>query len=345
MKLNRRDAYKFIGFSALLAPFFSNKILANAQQLKTLNQSLNGNLKPVHDPCIIEENGIFHLFSTSNAGESPGFIHWRTSTDLREWKFKGAVFPEFPAWVKSELQKTQGMWAPEIIHTNGAFRIYYSLSVFGQNTSIIAMASTPTLDTSNPSFGWKDEGIVYRSNQRDDFNAIDPNVFIDTDNKQYLSFGSFWTGIKLIEIDPLTGKPYDINAKLVSLARRRFPGAIEAPTIIKRGDFYYLFASFDFCCQGANSTYFMGVGRSNNIKGPYIDRDGLKMMNEGGTIVLHSVQDKTNRFKGPGGGSILKIKDREVLVYHAYDANDKGAPNLRLSVIQWTQDGWPLASL
>ena len=345
MELNRRIATGAIGAGAFIFASTPNTISANTSTNLRLNQTLSGNLKPVHDPCLIEYEGVFHLFSTSQLGEAPGLIHWRTSKDLREWTLKGAVFQKFPDWVSSALPQTKGAWAPEIVYTNGMFRLYYSLSIFGQNTSIIALATTPTLDTNAPNFGWKDEGIVFRTSQHDDFNAIDPNVFIDSDNRQYLTFGSFWTGIKQIELDPLNGKPKDKKPRLNAIARRRFPGAIEAPTILKRGNYYYLFASFDTCCRGAESTYFMAVGRSRNINGPYIDKSGIRMSNDGGTIILHASQDSTRRFKGPGGGSIFQINGKEIIVYHAYDANDKGAPTLRLSLIYWSDDGWPSATL
>lgn len=345
MKFTKREIAQIISSGALILPLLPLGLRANNSASLRLNQTLKGNLSPVHDPCLIEHDGTFHLFSTSQLGEGPGLIHWRTSNDLREWALKGAVFKEFPAWVKEALPQTKGAWAPETIFINGIFRLYYSLSIFGQNTSIIAMASTPTLDTNAPDFVWKDEGIVYKSTANDDFNAIDPNIFIDSDGRQFLTFGSFWTGIKQIELDPLTGKPKNARARLTSLARRRFPGAIEAPTIIKRGEFYYLFASYDTCCRGADSTYFMAVGRSKNINGPYIDKAGIRLGNDGGTIILHATQDATRQFRGPGGGSVFQINGKEIIVYHAYDAQNKGAPTLRMSLIYWTEDGWPTATL
>jgi arabinan endo-1,5-alpha-L-arabinosidase len=319
--------------------------LAEGARSNTLNDHLSGDLSPVHDPCIIQDDsGNFHLFSTSHMGDGTGLIHWRTSADLVTWKLSGAVMQAFPAWVIEALPKTRGAWAPDIAYFNDRYNLYYAASIFGINDSVIGLMTTPTLDTSDPAFGWKDEGMVWRSSSKEnDYNAIDPNHVIDADGRHWLSFGSFWTGLKLIELDPATGKPKYPKAEPKSIARRRSPSAIEAPFITRRGEYYYLFASYDFCCRGVDSTYYTCVGRSKTIDGPYTDRGNLKLTNEGGTIVLHANLDPAKRFKGPGGASILQLNDRYIIVYHAYDADKKGAPTLRMQLLAWTSDGWPVA--
>lgn len=317
--------------------------ISTADGAQTLNDRLSGDLTPVHDPCIIEDNGVFHLFSTSQLSEGKGLIHWRTSEDLFTWAFKGSVFSEFPKWVTDSVPGTKGAWAPDIAFFNGRFHLYYAASTFGSNHSVIGLVSTPTLDRSDPAFGWRDDGLVTSSDVKDAYNAIDANHVIDLDGRHWLSFGSFWTGLKLIELDPSTGKPKDAKAEPKSIARRHNPGAIEAPFIISRDGYYYLFASYDFCCRGADSSYYTCVGRSKAIDGPYVDRDGLKLMNEGGTVVLHARLDAAQRFKGPGGASILTISNRQIIVYHAYDTQKNGAPTLRMNLLAWTKDGWPVA--
>ena len=104
---------------------------------------------------------------------------------------------------------------------------------------------------------------------------------------------------------------------------------------------YYLFASFDFCCRGAKSTYFVVCGRSREITGPYIDVNGRAMLEGGGSIVIQGDE----RFKGTGHNAVLREGDRDFLVYHAYDAEHEGTPKLRISPIYWTPDGWPRAQL
>lgn len=303
---------------------------------------LAGDISPVHDPCITKDKGTYHLFCTSQLREGKGLIHWRTSPNMVTWTFKGSVMPVIPEWAEAAVPGVKGIWAPDVAYFNGRFHIYYSCSTFGSNLSAIGLVTTPTLDTSDPAFGWTDQGKVIGSAKTDNYNAIDPYHVVDADGRHWLSFGSFWSGLKIIELDPATGKLKKANALPRSIAGRKDPGAIEAPVIIRKGEYYYLFASFDFCCRGANSTYYTVVGRSKSVEGPYLDREGRKMKDGGGTIALHADQDKTGRFKGPGHVDILQENDVEHIVYHTYDSQNGGRPTLRIQKLSW-QDGWPVA--
>ena len=305
---------------------------------------MTGDVSPVHDPAIIKQGDTYYVFSTtSQTNQPPGLIHIRTSKDLSTWKTTGAVFTAIPDWAKREISGTKGLWAPDISYANGQYRLYYSISTFGSNHSAIGLATTPTLDPTAPGYGWTDQGAVIVSPRGGDYNAIDPNAFTDTDGKAWLTFGSFWTGIKMIRLDPATGKALAGDKTVHSLARRPNPGAIEAPFLTKRGDFYYLFASNDFCCRGANSSYYTVVGRARAVTGPYLDYDGKPMMDGYGQIVLHGQLDKTKRWRGPGHPALLNDGGREYIVYHAYDARNKGVPTLRIQSMGWTADGWPVA--
>jgi len=303
---------------------------------------LTGDISPVHDPCIIKDKGIYHLFCTSQLREGKGVIHWRTSPDLITWAFKGSVMPVIPEWVKAAIPGVKGIWAPDVAYFNGRFHIYYSASTFGSNQSVIGLVTTPTLDTSDPAFGWVDQGKVIGSVKPDNYNAIDANHLETSDGQHWLSFGSFWSGLKIIGLDSATGKLKEKNSLPRSIAGRKDLGAIEAPVIIRKGEYYYLFASFDFCCRGVNSTYYTVVGRSKSVEGPYVDREGRKMKDGGGTIVLHGDQDKTGRWKGPGHVDILQEDDVDHVVYHAYDGQNGGRPTLRIQKLDW-RDGWPVA--
>jgi arabinan endo-1,5-alpha-L-arabinosidase len=136
----------------------------------------------------------------------------------------------------------------------------------------------------------------------DRFNAIDPNLCVDREGQHWLSWGSFWDGIKMARIDPATGKRLD-TAELLSLASRPAPrgepSPIEAPFIIARGDYYYLFASYDFCCRGAKAP-LRGV-RPKEVTGPYIGVNGRAML-EGGAYRHQG----DARFKGTGHSAYLR---------------------------------------
>jgi len=317
---------------------------ALAQVADSINESMQGDFAPVHDPCIIKQGDTYYVFCTTSRGDAGGFVACRRSRDLVSWERAGFVFTQVPEWARKAVPGTKGIWAPDISFFNGLYHLYYSVSTFGSNHSVIGLATNKTLDPAGPGFAWVDRGLVVRSRKQDRFNAIDPNLFVDREGGHWLSWGSFWDGLKMARIDPATGKRLD-DGKLVSLASRPAargePSPIEAPFIISRGDYYYLFASFDFCCRGTNSTYFTVCGRSREVAGPYVDVNGRFMLEGGGSIVIQGDE----RFKGTGHNAVLRDGERDYLVYHAYDVQAGGKPTLRISPIYWTPDEWPRAQL
>lgn len=274
----------------------------------------------VHDPTIIRVGNTWHVFSTGQG------IQHLMSTDGIHWTRTSQVFPAPLSWWSQYVpnQSYNDVWAPDIEYYNGRYYLYYSISTFGSRVSAIGLASAANIN--GP---WTDHGLVIRTTNNDDYNAIDPHLFIDPNGTPWLSFGSFWTGIKLTRLDPNTMKPV---GQLYSIAARS--GGIEAPTITYRNGYYYLFASIDACCNGVNSTYKMVVGRATNITGPYMDRNGVSMLNGGGTII-----DAGNvRWKGPGHQDVYQ---NNIIIRHAYDAWDNGLPKLLINDLYWDSAGWP----
>lgn len=294
-----------------------------------------GDVRHVHDPTVIKEGGTYYLFST-RAG-----IAVRCSEDLVRWRLCGDVFGHLPGWAVEDVKGLRGLWAPDVSYFNGRYHLYYSASTFGSNRSSIGLVTNKTLNPAGENYRWEDQGKVVSSTAADDWNAIDPNLVLDEEGQPWLSFGSFWGGIKMRRIDPATGKLSQADATLYSLASRprskELPGAIEAPLIVRRNGYYYLFVSFDFCCRGAGSTYNIRVGRSRKVTGPYADRSGRPMTEDGGTLVLAG----EGRWRGPGHCAILQEKDGDKLVYHAYDAEARGTPTLRITPLVWDAEGWP----
>ncbi len=287
----------------------------------------------VHDPCVIQDRGQYYLFSTG-----PG-IPMRRSRDLVHWTAVGQVFPTpVPDWAVREVPRARGLWAPDISYARGRFQLYYCASTFGRNRSVIGLATNKTLDPDRPDYHWQDEGKVLESGPGQDYNAIDPAAIHVPARRPALVFGSFWSGIKLVLLDPQTGKPAP-DAPIHALAQRPSPDAIEAPCLIHHGRYYYLFVSFDYCCRGVNSTYNTRVGRATQITGPYVDREGRELMQGGGTVVLTT---QGNRI-GPGGGSVLHERHGDLLVCHYYDGVTNGTPTLMVCPLTWTADGWPQA--
>ena len=307
-----------------------------------------GDISPVHDPVLIREGERWHVFSTG-LGEGPhGLIAHRTSRDLASWAKDAAPFTAIPAWAKAAIPGATNMWAPDVSFVNGRYRLYYSVSTFGSNRSAIGLATNATLDPAAPGYGWRDEGPVVRSTPADDFNAIDPAFISDREGRHWLALGSFWTGLKLFELDPRTGKPLRPAAKPRAIAVRPVPAGapsiVEAPFIFERGGWYWLLASYDYCCKGVGSTYYTVIARSRSVEGPYLGKDGSSMLGGGGTILLRADLQEKERYRGLGHAGHFRGPDgTDHLVYHAYDRQRNGAPVLRLATLRWGADGWPTA--
>lgn len=304
------------------------------ERRKPVLQELTGSITPVHDPAIIKEGDRYYLFCTG-AG-----LPVRKSADLIKWNMgvPAITFAGPPGWAREKLPYQNDFWAPDISYYNDKFHLYYAISMFGENTSVIGLATNKTLQFGTDDFEWVDEGLVLESGPANNYNCIDPNLVLDADGVPWLSFGSFWSGIKMRRLDYTTGKPSEEDTTLYSLARRTVnSGAVEAPFIIHKENYYYLFASFDFCCRGVDSTYYVVVGRSENVTGPYVDREGVDMIDGGGTQVTFP----TERWRGPGHNAILQENGVDYMVYHAYDAEAAGTPTLRIDPLGWDDDGWP----
>ena len=290
-----------------------------------------------HDPTMIKQGGYYYDVITGDAG-TVTYLPLRRSRDLVHWEFLGTVFTEPPAWVVDALGTTPvDFWAPDIRYFNGRYHLYYAASQFGTTNSVIGLATATTLDPGDPDYGWVDEGMVMRTRDGvDDFNAIDPDLVFDEQGRLWMALGSFWSGLKLRRLDPATGKPSSEDTALYPLASRPDPGAVEGPSIVRRGGFYYLFASFDLCCRGINSDYRVMVGRSRSVTGPYVDRDGVPMLEGGGTELLRGY----NEFAGPGHGDVYRDRHVDWFVHHYYDREDGGTPRLSVRAIDW-RGGWP----
>jgi arabinan endo-1,5-alpha-L-arabinosidase len=314
---------------------------------------LSGDVAGTHDPSIIREGNTWYVFATGKAPDG-GQLAIRCSTDLKQWRLCGHVFDAIPAWIKERSPGTRDLWAPDISYVNHEYRLYYAYSLFGKNTSGIALATNKTLDPTSSNYKWIDKGLVLKSLATDNFNAIDPNLVLDKKGAAWLVFGSFWDGIKMRRLDD-AGMLSKSDTTLYSLARRAKPTAdagsgsatlppnweaIEAPFIVRRGGFYYLFTSWDLCCRGLKSTYKTMVGRSQSVTGPYTDATGTPLAQGGGTPVLFP----SARWLGPGGQSVLiNSKGEDIIVFHAYDSTT-GKPYLQLSTIDW-KGNWPHAAV
>jgi arabinan endo-1,5-alpha-L-arabinosidase len=277
----------------------------------------------VHDPSLWVGAGGWFVFGTG-----PGLQRLH-SDDGTVWKRLPPVFHpgHAPAWWAEAVPAHQGLdvWAPKLFALDGRFHVLYAISTFGKNTSAIGLASADSPDAAD----WRDDGLVVQSQAGDDFNAIDPDLFVDPRTQRlWMTYGSFWHGIRVTEVDRSTLRPIG-ETRFIAAHR----GGIEAPTLVRRGDWWYLFVSWDFCCRGVDSTYNIRVGRASSPFGPFTDREGRPMLEGHGELI----EAGGLRWKGPGHQDVFG----DLLVRHAYDAQDGGKSHLRLSTLRWSADGWP----
>lgn len=264
------------------------------------------------------------------------------SKDLVKWERGPAVFKAAPDWIAEAVPENRRMsyWAPDIMKLGDRYLLYYSVSSFGKMTSAIGLATNPTLDPEDPAYHWTDQGLVVRTKDGDGYNAIDPSVFADSDGSLWLTFGSYWSGIKLIQLDPKTGKRLAPDSKLHALA---YNDSIEASYLCRQDDYYYLFVNWGSCCQGPKSTYNIRIGRSKAVTGPYLDKAGADMMHKGGSVFLATTNGP---LIGPGHAGTLNAQGKSWFTSDFEgDVRREGRATLAIMPLRWNADGWPEATV
>lgn len=313
----------------LAIALLAGPLVLPAQERRGFDRSPD--LPRTHDPSTLLRAGDTWWYFATGTG-----IVSRRSIDLLTWTAGPPVFETIPAWIPEFIPEQRGhLWAPDAIRVNDRYLLYYSVSSWGKNTSAIALATNPTLDPDRPDHAWTDEGIVVQSSAADDYNAIDPALLLDRDGRLWMAFGSFWSGIRLVELDPAGGRLLDPDTPPIPLAYTR---EIEAPALLAHNDWYYLFVNWGLCCRGTNSTYEIRVGRSRHVTGPYLDRDRRDLRHGGGTRFLAS----EDRFIGPGHAAFFTADGHPRVSFHFYDRDRRGAPTLGIRRLEWDPDDWPV---
>ena len=286
-----------------------------------------------HDPTMIRVDDTYYRFWTGD------FIPVATSKDLKNWSNAPSVYSgAYSAWTANWLAGIPGEtfnfpWAPDVSIFQGKVHLYSAFSAkFGDNISCITHLASDA-----PNANWSDEGPVICTNGSENFNAIDGDVGFDSQGKPFLAFGSFWDGIFAI---PLNDDGSRLGSEQTRLAWAK---EIEAPVLFRHCGYYYLFVSWGLCCPGegrsvSDLTYRVAVGRSENILGPYVDRDGKAMLDGGGTVVVEG--DHVN-WAAAGHSDVLVDGADVYHVYHAYRQSD-GAASLRISPLIFDSEGWPI---
>jgi len=311
----------------------------NSFPVLPLEQSASRGIVTRDPSSIVQCKGEYWVFYTGRGVPS---YH---SKDLVKWERGPAVFKAAPEWIAGTVPENRNLscWAPDVMKVGDRYLLYYSVSSMGKMTSAIGLATNPTLDPQDPTYHWSDEGVVVRTQEGqpgDAYNAIDPSVFQDNDGSLWLTFGSYWSGIKLIQLDPKTGKQIAPDSKIYSLA---YNDSIEASYLCKHDDYYYLFVNWDGCCQGTNSSYNIRIGRSKTVTGPYLDKVGLDMLHRGGSVFLPT---KNGPLIGPGHAGTLKAEGKDWFTSD-FEGNVRmnGKATLAIMPLRWNADGWPEATV
>jgi arabinan endo-1,5-alpha-L-arabinosidase len=338
MKLHARSLLLLAAVAAAALPLLLGQASAPTTSApQTIARQMGMRNINVHDPSTIVKCGNeFYLYATGMS-----MFH---STDLVTWTSgRGPITGNLPWTIQAIGGRGNNgggsFWAPDVIKVKDKYLLFLSISSFGVNTSGIGVLSSPTLDPNDPAYRWTDGGMIVRSQTNDDFNCIDPAAMLDTDGKLWMAFGSFWSGIKLIELNPDTGLRIAPDSPMYSLAHF---DSIEAAYIYKHDQFYYLFVNFGMCCRQARSTYNMRLGRSPKITGPYVDKAGKDMLLGGGTPFMES---HTGPLIGPGHAGIVQVGDKFYISSHMETNSSGTGPNggtLSIRPLTWSADGWPV---
>ncbi len=286
----------------------------------------------IHDPStVIVEDGRYYTYGTGNG------LPILSSDDGWSWRRAGSLMSAVPGGkVGADVLARGGnnTWAPDVIHIGDKYFVYYS-APGTQPRSAIGLLICRTLNPASPDFKCEDGGPVVWSDGVEDSNAIDPGVLLAPDGRLWLTYGSYFGYIRLVELDPRTGKRREPDRAPLNIAINS-----EASILIHRDGWYYLLVTHGSCCQGANSTYNIRMGRSRKVTGPYLDNMGVDMIEGGGKLFAAS----RGRHVGPGHFGLLDLGQgvEKFSLHYEADLDRGGVSVLDLRPLLW-RDGWPVA--
>src|SRR4051812_22837791 len=278
------------------------------------------------DPSVIRgKDGWWYAYGTTDPlREGEGTRHlvpMSRSTDLVTWEYVGDAFTEDtrPAW--ADRARTAALWAPDVRYVDGEYRMYFVVTettVTGEfNDNAIGVATAPT-----PTGPWtpRDAPVVgprHGAGGAGDFLwTFDPSHVVGPDGAEYLFYGSYYGGIWVTQLN-------DDGTQAVGTATRvAIDNKYEGAYVVQRNGWWYLFASSANCCAGPTTGYSVHVGRSRDLRGPYVDREGvpLNQSRAGGTPVL---AQNGNRWVGTGHNAVVTdLAGQDWMLYHAIDRND-----------------------
>ena len=271
----------------------------------------------IHDPSTIAEcEGKYYTFGTGGGG--------LISDDGWSWH--------------SGAERPGGGAAPDVMKIGDRYLIIYGATGGGlgggHNGRILTMWNK-TLDPKSPDFKFTTPVEVAASDGMEDNDAIDPSLLLDpTTGRLWVSYGTYFGTIRLIELDPKTGERVKGNKE------QDIAIDCEATDLLYRDGWYYLLGTHGTCCDGVNSTYNIVVGRAKSVTGPYLDNVGRDMYHGGGKMVIAA----GDRVCGPGhfGRTVIDEGIEIMSCHYEADFDRSGRSVLGIRPLLW-KNGWPVA--
>lgn len=321
----------------------------------------------IHDPAtMMKENGVYWTFGTGARNDDIGLllgITSRFSYDLKHWHAGPSLYSNgnYPSWVDEKVTNMDGVfWAPDVIHMNGRYYMYYSAYAVLNNggdwaESTIGLMVTDSLNNPN----WQDLGVVVDSTTHVRpangafVNCIDAGLYRDKNNNVWMTYGSHFGGIWTLQINPSTGMP--LNSTRYPIAGVGSAGLwteYEGAQIQFINGYYYLFVNLGDCCALLDSDYLIVVGRSANPNGPFVAQSGADLYGADlisqddidSGVTAGSTLASDGKYIGPGHFGYINNYGQNLASIHYYDGNSNGYPRLNILKLNFTSDGWPTFS-
>lgn len=329
----------------------------NAEDRDNLHININ-----VHSPSMIEENGRFYMFHSGR-----GIANW-VSRDRINWIRLNPIFESVPEWTKDALPGFKNdIRSPNISVHNSTYYLYYTVSSYSSTTSAIGLVTNETLAYGDPEYEWIDHGIVIQAGPRNKIRDVSSTTLTFDENRNpWLVISSNKTEIYLVGLED------DLKTVKVTPEKNKWPiiasqgsatlkydcednhpisteileqpvenGAIESPLLLRKKNYYYLLITSGRNCNDNITLQKIVVGRSQDITGPYLDKEGENMVHGGGSLVIEGDEN----YAGIGHQSAYTFNGTDYLVAHGYDLNDEFRAKLIILEMTWDENDWPVVNL